>query len=669
MESVLSLQSSSILVILSEISSFSADILALLPPKLRTRILVHLPAFDLYRVDGERPGIWQGLPVTKEDVWRLRFETTLQKYSNVSPLEDVPDLSWQDRYLLSCLLNIPVYYQTTANQPTLGAAFFVTSDINLNDVGLVKVIAGSNCNGLVSLRSRGKSELTSHFISQSHKGKLESEWPFNLPVGFDLSTAERVKMMVNLFPEWQPSLLPVEYDEQECSPFNSSIYQPFVKKVKAIYVLSKYLRKYPYGEVENIETHVSGAENYCDCLVDMLGKHQTALCDRLVLSQPSMRKEFVPGEEESIAIFTPLSFSSSQLLERFYPYFPNLSSLSVTMHDSMHDCWTSPVLQDIKLNSLQLKVFRPTFKTVVKPTVSFSGISEICLQGLCILDTDFCDLFLEFLNSPGEQCLKLANVFIKEGEKELKVHPQKMREECCYKKSLGLHRVKGSDAIESVLSAYPILWLGNLSFYVVDVSAPFPKSTEIICKSVHVQRVSLSPEDLAMLSPILCKAEQVYLSLGQAGLATADHSIARLIQCVQLCKNNLQHLDLKHSFAYSGLSRQHMTQFFSVVFSLPENVLGNLVFDPSRLIDSFATASVYQVPPRNVLPQPAAFHVQLVKQQEDEQKYRVKGWGLLCEVWKDVGRGIKLKCISSVPTTVLDEMEDVLYELCLDVNM
>ena len=682
MKDVISLQSSCVLTVISEVQWYSADTLSLLPPKLRSLVLLHLPAVDLYRIS-QHEGVWIGVPFTSEDVWKFRFETTLQKYTNVSSStveEMTSEVSWLDRYLFSCLYNVPVYYQTSTSQPSFGAAFFVTSDIVLNDVGTVKLKSGARQHGLIALNSRSKSELSSHFVSEWYQQKLMS-YPFDSPVGAELSTYERIKAMLSVFPDWKPAVIPLEVDYQDLkddvSDYDKSLCSSFVSNIKTVHLLSKYLRLHPNAEVENpADTPISSVGQFCSYIVGLLKDHKSASCSRLVISQPAMKKEVFRDntdiDSESSLLFTHLSFSASELLEWFFQHFPNVSEISVSMHDSNQDTWNCPVFQQATLKSLQLKVIRPTFKHIVVPSLGFSSITEISLHGLAILDKEFCGIMLSVLNSPNEQKLRLANVFVKEsqGSDAPVISPQVMRDACRYKTSIHFHRVKGISSVRSVFSSYGEIWLNDLSFYLVDVAPPFPETTPINCKSIHAERFPLSRENLNILYPVFVRAGSVSLSLGSvAVLSTADYVVAQICQCIQLCEKNLVYLDCKHAYNYVGLNAQHMDRFFSTVFSMPTSSLINLVFNPSRLIDSFSSVAFFQGANRSLL---LSFQ-QIQRQSHSEAgelKHKISCWHLLCEVWKRENHDrSKIKRLCGVSGPVLNEIEDELHELCENLNM
>ena len=684
MAGLISLQSNCVLTILSEIHCFTADMLSLLPPKLRSRILLHLPAVDLYRLgqtedhkDNLWRDLWIGLPFTSEDVWKIRFETTLKKYTNVSCLEEDVSrcISWLDRYLVSCLLNVPLYYQTLSSQPSLGAAFYVTSDVSLNDVGIVKAKTDSSRCGLVALKTRAKSALSSHFISNFYRKKLELN-PFNLPIGTELTTYDRIRVMLDVFPDWTPSVLPLEIDEHlSQSDYNTSLCVTFLSKVKTLYLLSKYLRLCPYAEVENPDTvSSSGIGHFCKYIVGLLNGYKSIACDKLILLPPAMKKEVTykdmddDGDEVSSFSFTPISLSPNELLEWFFKRFPNINQLSVSMHDAYQDCWKSSVYREAKLQSLQLKVTRPTFKHITVPLLPFSLISDVSLQGLSISEEDFHAILLAVLKSPVEQKLSFANLCIQELNDVPVMHSLVMEKACQYKTSLNIHRIKGVNAIQSVLSLYREIWLNDLSFYLLEDTFPFPISTAINCKSVHVNRVTLHQNDSQFLLPLFSRAESVYLSLGNCSLHNATFAIPMLCTCVQLCEENLRYLDCKNTVTYSNLKPEHVNHFFSTVFSLPKCVLENLVFDPSRLIQCYASTALHRT--TNYLMQ-LQQGVQLTKQQAelDELKHQVSCWRTMCEVWCQSSNGVKIKCLNGLSGIVFDELEDELGEICQEYRV
>ncbi len=653
------------LTILSEIHCFTAEMLSLLPPKLRSRILLHLPAIDLYKL-GNTNNLWVGLPFTNEDVWKSRFEATLKKYTNVSCLEEEISMTWLDRYLVSCLLNVPVYYESILSHPPFGAAFFVISDVSLNDVGIVKAKIDSNgVNGLMGLKTRKKSSsASSHLISKVYHKRLQS-YPFAVPVGTQLTTYDRIKVMLTMFRNWSPSILPLEFDDHSPNDYDTMLCTSFLSKVRTIYILSKYLRSHPYAEVEDVNSdNPPGIGHFCKFVVDLMNGHDNATCNRLIIPSPAMKKELFytisegDGDTESSFSYKPLSFTANELMKWFFERFPNIKNLSVSMHDTHQDCWTSSVFNEAKLESLQLKVTRPTFKHITTPLISFSLISEMSLHGLAIEDKHFCDILLAVLNSPIEQKFSLANVkIIDNNNSQPLANSQVMETACHYKTSLNLHRIRGVNVIESILLLYQEMWLNDLSIYLIDVDLPFPKSTVINCKSLHVNRFTLGPNNMDVLSPVLKRANGVYLSLGNSIIHTATFSLPMISQLIQICQQNLQYLDCKHAFPYPDSKIDHLNIFFTAVFRLPKCTLANLTFDPSRLILCIATTTTHSV--ANLM---TMLQLQQNAVVNDLQNQKIC-WHLLCQVWKNISNGVKIKCLSGVSSMVLDEMEDDLHEV------
>ena len=673
MEEVLSLGNACVLTILSEIHNYSAGVLSLLPPRLRARILLHLPAVDLYRLSqNESP--WVGVPFSSDDVWRTRFETTLEKHSNVACLDEVArgESSWLDIYLLSCLINIPVYYETRANHPPFGAAFFVTSDVVLRNFGIVKLKCGSFCHGFVFLKARNKQGPSSHMVSKHYQETLITT-PFNLPVGVELSMHNRIKTILSIFPGWKPSMVPLEFDDlSEFTGYNEPLCKSFLSNVKTVQLLSKHLRLCPHAEINHLAIDVAHAQTsigqFCNYVINLLKHGKT---NRLILLPPAMKKEVVwqqsngDQEDESITLLTPLSMSTSKLLEWFFQHFPNASEVFVHMHDGHQDSGLLDVLRGAKLANVQLNVLRPTFSQVIPLSLPFMTIGTISLNGLAISSCDFCSLLLSVLNSPNEQKLKLSNISVTHSDDTIEIDPQVMKDSCRYKTSLHFHRVKanGCSLIESVLAAYDEIWLNDLLVYLIHSAPPFPKSTVINCKSFHLERFVLSPENLQVLSPILHRAQNICLNVGESDIGTADFSISEICRIIEVCGDNLSNLECKQSYPYSGLSTVHLDQFFSAVFSLPDSCLANLTFNPSRLINSYSSTTTG----RAILLHPVH---QLKKRTEvEELKKRMACYRLLCDIWKRQNRRVKVKCLSGISGVVLNEMEDELLDIFDNLHM
>ena len=662
MEQVLSLENACVLTILSEIHNYSADVLSLLPPRLRACILLHLPAVDLYRLS-QNVSPWVGVPFSSDDVWRTRFETTLLKYSNVAGLDETAhgESSWLDRYLLSCLVNIPVHYGTRTNHPPFGAAFFVTSDVALRNFGIVKLQYGSVCHGFVFLKARRQGPST-HMVSKHYQENFITT-PFHLPVGVELSMYDRIKTLLSIFPGWKPSMVSLEFDDlSEFTDYNEPLCKSFLSNVKTVQLLSKYLRLLPHAKIDHLGLKCAPGSigQFCNYVIDLLKHGKT---NRLILLPPAMKPEVEDNQDDKpVIILTPFSMSTSKLLEWFFQHFPNVSEVFINMNDSHQDSGLFDILRVAKLTYLQLNVLRPTFSQVIPLSLPFTTIGAISLNGLAISSHDFCSLLLSVLNSPNEQKLKLSNISVTHSDDSIEIDPQVMKDSCRYKTSLHFRRVKANccSLIESVLAAYDEIWLNDLLVYLIFSTPPFPKSTVINCKSFHLERFVLSPENLQVLSPILHRAQHIFLSVGESDVGTADFAISEICCIIEVCGDNLSQLECKQAYPYSGLSADHIDQFFSAVFSLPDSCLTNLTFNPSRLINSYSST----VTGVGILMHPVH---QFIKHTEmEEMKKRMACYRLLCDVWKRQNRGVgglKVKCLSGIPGVVLNEIEDKLLEI------
>lgn len=682
MEFPFSLQSSCFLTIIANVHCYSGELLSLLPAKLRARILLHIPAIDLYRL-GHCRGLWEGLPYTCEDVWKRRFDTTLSKYSNVQPFQETKDLLWQERYFLSCLINIP---KSSSIQPPFGSSFFVTSDIVLCETmqGVLKIKYGSTLHCFNALETKVKTKLTSHFLSQFYTNKLKGH-PFNLPVGSEkMSLYNRLKCILTLFPGWKPSVIPLEYDEsitKSIEQIDEQLCESFISNANSIFLSSRYLRLHSYAEIAgegpdrpNPSANGLAIDPFCDFMLDLLIKKSVdPPCWRVYLSQIPVIKEtkhqVVNDEVESVSTFVQL-YSSADVLNWFHHRCPNISDIIVSMHNSNQiDCQNCFIFRSDALHSVQLKVVRPTFKRFisVKAHLPFSRLASITLNGLAVSGEEFCDILLLILNSPQKQNLKFSNFFVNQSsDMPVELPPQVMEMDCRYKTSLSLHRVNGIYHVQNVLETFPEVWLDDLSFYLADGIVPLPESTIINCKSVHADRFSADEHNLHLLSHVFKKAEKVFLSIGQCGITTAPVAIARLCQCIRMCETNLAYLDCKHMMSYIGFEASHVIDFFEAVLSLPDYIFESLVFNPSRLCESYASAVASSQSGRNFI-----VNVHHMRQQflSKENELRCECWQWLWNTWKTNKPGVKLNKLVGVHRDALEQFEDEIKEMCSELEL
>ena len=648
-----SLQSHCMLAIISNVSSYTADVLALLPPRLRTRILINVPAIDLYRLS-KCSDFLTGLIIDIEEVWKHRFNTSLLKYSNISPFDEIPSrqISWKDRYLLSCLQNIPHQYRTTAICPPLSGAMFIISNITFSDTGMIKMKVGSTLHGLHCVKGRltPDTDISCHFISLEYMKLLDS-YPYNLTVGCDIPVIMRIKLITKHFPNWCPSVFPLEYDD-DSTEWSEMLVKEVTNKLETIFIYTKYLRMFRNSECTEYSNKVnSPVFSETTAKIIAVVRNNTK-CDDIVISQPAMLKS-----DDSNLI--PVTFSSAQLLEEMLSQFPNVKHLSITMHYSDQDCINNPLFLKEQLTSLHLRVARPNFEDIISPSIAITTIRDLRLHGIHIAGRNFIDILLAYLNTPTahEQSLSLGSLKI-DTTNVPAIAPQMMAKNCCYKKSLYLHRVYDNNLLKVIFAAYPKISFNTLLLSLGDRLPPFPEKTLIHAKTFILKQTRINASSISIYKPVLELADKVELSVSIES-SNANEVITLLCKCISTCSYSLQYLDFHHFLPLADLSQLLVNQLYVCIFNLPTSTIADLVIDPGHIIAAVS----------NVLMQKQGIRLaNIVQLREQEMRQTVENWKSFYDVWKNEGKKV-LKSVSGVPNYVSAEIEDLLKEMTSNINI
>ena len=681
----LSLSKQCLLTLVGHAPSLSPDYLALLPPRLRTVLAFNLSVSDLHRVQ-QCKDFTHGLKVVDMDVlWKHRYETTLLKFSNVASLEldiethhpgqSVISLTWKDRYLLSCFMNIPRIYQSRELLPPIGVSLFGVADIQFADGQIFKDVINVNKCGLFcyqSSTSKMQSRLSSNFVSQYHLPLLDKA-PFNKPVGNEWPTLDRINLFSCVLPSWTPPYFPLQYDE-----ILNSV--PSLEGVKGVLVYSRWYQIRPNAEIDKDDTNVIVVSK---SLKESLQAYSTSL-DAAFLFAPAMLK--IKSSKASA-----LSVTTTTLVNIAISSLSTLKHLSIAMHDADTSCLDALPVPSLLpslyhcLCTLHLKVLRPTFTepcTLLGSTLSSlftecNSFKDLILQGLALPEGGFISFMLSFLNNPPHndevhQSVTLRNVKILSSDDDLtSIDKQVMPQECWYTKSLFIYRLLNWQAFRHLLAAYDELFMDRLSIslpYDFEEDLLVPPNLIVHAKSVHVERTILNEDRLQLLHPVLfSNVDAIELSLGPT---QPTDTLAIYVDCIGICSKALTYLDFKHM---TPGSISQLDALFTAIFSLPESTLSNLVLDPCHLIEGYASGQAQETQlGRGASVQWPAFS--LLRDSEyrrlfdDIVKAHARSsWKLLYSIWKSKAKGVKLKLLY-VSMLALDELSDELELVSKEVK-
>ena len=686
MSEVLSLSKQCLLTLVGHAPSLSPDYLALLPPRLRTVLAFNLSVSDLHRVQQCRD-FTQGLKAVDMDVlWKHRYETTLLKFSNIASLEldveihhpgqSVINLTWKDRYLLSCFMNIPRIYQSRELLPSIGVSLFGIADIQFADGQVFKEVVNINKYGLLCCQgstSKTQSRLSSNFVSQYHLPLLDKA-PFNKPVGNEWPTLDRIDLFSRMLPSWTPPYFPLQYDE-----ILNSV--PSLDGVKGVIVYSGWYQTRPNAEIDQDDTSVIVVSK---SLKESLQAYSTSL-DSAFLFAPAMLK--IKRSKASA-----LSVTATTLANIAISSLSTLKHLSIAMHDADTSCLDALPVPSLLpslyhcLCTLHLKVLRPTFTepcTLLGSTLSSlftecNNFKDLILQGLALPEGGFISFMLSFFNNPPRndevhQSVTLRNVKILSSDDDdlISIDKQVMPQECWYTKSLFIHRLLNWQALRHLLAAYDELLMDRLSIslpYDFEEDPLVPSHLIVHAKSVHVERIRLNEDRLQLLHPVLfSNVDAIELSLGPAQPTDA---LAIYVNCIGICSKALTYLDFKH---ITPGSISQLDALFTVIFTLPESILSNLVLDPCHLIEGYASSQTQETQlGRGASVQWPAFS--LLRDSEYRRLFddimkahKRSSWELLYSIWKSKAKGVKLKLLY-VSMLALEEFSDELELVSKEVK-
>lgn len=329
-ETPLPLLKQCILAVIGHSPTYSAEYLALVPPRIRTVLALNLTVHDLHRVQ-QSPLFVKDLSVgAVDELWKRRYKTTLAKFSNISSLElDVEihhpnqtlSLSWEDRYLMACLLNIPRQTINRQSLPPWGIGIYGITDITFSDGQIYKEAVNST---KYALHCQGKSdissEVSSNFISIHYKPLLDGVKPFNQSVGSEWPIIERIKVFQQVFPGWTPPYIPVHYDK-ECVPTE------LCSEIKRIIVYSHWqemlINEAITKDDERPLALPGSFEEFC--------KTHSNTLDTIILLPPAIQKD----REGQLC---PLSITSTTLTKSIITSVPSLKHLSISMTNIDTNC-------------------------------------------------------------------------------------------------------------------------------------------------------------------------------------------------------------------------------------------------------------------------------------------------------------------------------------------
>ena len=661
---LLTLQEHCFLTVLGHASTYSPEYLALVPPRLRTVLAFNLSVHDLHRVQ-QCPPFLEGLSIMEVDhLWMNRYKTTLTKFSNVASLDlDVEthhpnktllSLTWKDRYLMACLLNIPRQYGRVESPWSI--AIYGISDIALFDGQLYKASVGSTRCSLHCYR-KSNEQYSSNFISTHYQISLA---PFSQYVGQYWPIIERVKLFQQLFPNWAPPYIPIHYD----LPTAVQSYD----HVKQAIIYSNFYETKNNAEInENDERPLNTPESFNE----FLNTHSNTL-DTVILYAPAIQKDSYSDT------YTPLSVTSSTLTDSLAVNLHSLRHLSISM--SNHDTSCLSTLPNIlpsfrsTLSTLHLRILRPNLTEPCTPLLGSSMadlfrdgscFQDLIIQGIVLYNNSFVHLMTTFINSvrPHHQSIVLRNIKLIDGvdQPNVVIHKQSMPVECRYMKSMYIHRLLNTQSLLSVLSAYDSISLDTLSLSLISDQVPLPLQLKLHAHTVCIERMLLNSTRLVALQTALTdKVNAVKLSLNEA--TPLGDTVAIFNEAISFCSTNLVCLDFI-KFPLQAPTLNQLESIFVTIFSLPASTLSNLEFNACNLIESFAAS----LATANGLQLGQFSHGWRTHVQSLQLKYTIDSWRLLYTVWCNVANGTKLKVLR-VSFLALEHFVDDLEMIAINLT-